>query len=49
MSRRGEVMQLLASGDKAVSVSAFNAPPNIHIHRYYAESGKKFPTRMVPP
>lgn len=45
MSRRGELIKQLASGDKAVSVSAFNSLPKIHIRRYYGESDKKFPTR----
>lgn len=45
MSRRGELMKPLASGEKAVSISAFNISPKIHIRWYYGESDKKLPTR----
>lgn len=35
----------LASGNKTVSVSAFNGPPKISFRCYFGESDKKFPPR----
>lgn len=42
ISPHDKVIQQLTSGDKAVSVSAFNGPPKIHIQHYFDESDKKF-------
>ncbi|BFZ10865.1 hypothetical protein BsWGS_13904 [Bradybaena similaris] len=42
MSHRSEMIQLLASFDKAVTVLAFNGPLKLHIRRYYGESDKTF-------
>lgn len=43
----GELIQLLAHSEKAVSVSNCNTKTTIHIRCYFGKSDKKYPIRVV--